>query len=180
MEEILLPDNIKPALEWVNNRILQKVTPRRKHALAQSQFAAALTAWANKTGRGMVGTEWHFQVRPPGEISRTLVPDIAFLSFDSMPADELEETEIPRIAPDVVVEVRSPEDRDQDISEKIRVYLQAGTRVVFLVEPAKKIVNAVERARSKTFSNTETLTHRVLPGFSMPVRKLFELARQRK
>jgi len=61
----------------------------------------------------MVGTEWRFQVQPAGEISRTLVPDIAFLSYDRMPVEELETTDIPRMAPDVVVEIRSPDDREE-------------------------------------------------------------------
>ena len=30
MHEIILPDNVKPALEWVNNRILQKGEPGAK------------------------------------------------------------------------------------------------------------------------------------------------------
>ena len=42
MREISLPDNVKPALEWVNGRVLQKVTPERKHGLAQGRFWAAL------------------------------------------------------------------------------------------------------------------------------------------
>src|SRR5215472_16452757 len=38
MQEIILPDDVKPALEWVNNQILQKVSPARKHAIAQGRF----------------------------------------------------------------------------------------------------------------------------------------------
>lgn len=76
MHEIFLPD-AKPALEWVNNRVLQKASPRRQHALAQGEFMIALGTWARTRGTGMAGTEWHFQVNPPGEISRTLVPDVA-------------------------------------------------------------------------------------------------------
>jgi len=134
MHEIILPDNVKPALEWVNNRVLQKVSPKRKHALAQSRFSSALSVWADAGSYEMVGTEWRFQVQPTGEISRTLVPNIAFLSYDRMPVEELETTDIPRMAPDVVVEIRSPDDREEDIEEKVRVYLKAGTSVVFLVD----------------------------------------------
>jgi len=77
MHEIILPE-AKPALEWVNNRVLQKMSPKRKHSLAQTEFAIALGTYARERGNGMAGTEWHFQVRPPGEIARTLVPDVAF------------------------------------------------------------------------------------------------------
>lgn len=176
MNEIFLPE-AKPALEWVNNRVLQKVSPKRKHSLAQTRFVAALDAWTRERGAGMAGTEWHFQVRPPGEISRTLVPDVAFLSYERMPYEEQEVTEIPRIAPDVVVEVRSPDDRQSDIDEKIRVYLAAGTNVIFLVDPERKIVTVFDADGSRVVHDDEMLEHASLPGFTLVVRTLFEAPR---
>jgi Uma2 family endonuclease len=176
MHEIILPD-AKPALEWVNNRVLQKVTPKRKHALAQTEFASALRNWTHERGNGMAGTEWHFQVRPPGEIGRTLVPDVAFLSYDRMPFEEQEASEIARIAPDVVVEVRSPEDRQRDIDEKIRVYLAAGTTIVFLVDTETKTVTMRDAQTTRIMHVDDVLEHPTLPGFSLRVRTLFELPR---
>ena len=176
MHEIILPD-AKPALEWVNNRVLQKVTPKRKHSLAQAEFVAALITWAHQRGNGMAGTEWHFQVRPPGEIGRTLVPDVAFLSYDRMPIEEQEATEIPRIAPDVVVEVRSPDDRQVDIDEKVRVYLAAGTTAIFLVDPETRTVIIRDARGTQTLGEDDILGHAALPGFSLRVRALFDLPR---
>ena len=175
MHEIFLPE-AKPALEWVNNRVLQKVSPKRKHALAQGRFVAALDAWARDRSSGMAGTEWHFQVQPPGEISRTLVPDVAYLSYESVPKAELEITEIPRVAPDVVVEICSPEDAQRDIHEKVRVYLAAGTTVVFLVDPEKRTVIALDAQGAATFGESDTVRHAAtLPDFELPARTLFEL-----
>ena len=173
MHEIYLPE-AKPALEWVNNRVLQKVTPMRKHSLAQGRFYGVLDEWARPNRSGMAGTEWHFQVQPPGEIARTLVPDVAFLSFERMP--DLEATDIARIAPDVVVEVRSPEDLQADIDEKTRVYLAAGTRVVFLVDPRTRSIAAFAADGEKmTFSESATVAHPALPGLLFPARHLFEV-----
>lgn len=123
----------------------------------------------------MAGTEWHFQVQPPGEISRTLVPDVAYLSYNRLPRQEMEDTEIPRIAPDAVVEVRSPEDLQQDIDEKTRVYLAAGTEVVFLVDPEKKTVTIEDAHGATVLDEDGTVHHRMLPGFKLPARTLFEL-----
>lgn len=178
MQEIVLSDNIKPAIEWVNDRVLQKVSPARKHALAQRRFAAALGAWADDRGCGEVGTEWRFQVQPTGEIRRSLVPDVAYISYERMPFEELERFDAPPIAPDVVVEIRSPGDRQEDIDEKVRVYLAAGTRVIFLVDPDEKSVVAV------TVDGVYDLTqgpieHTTLPGFSLEPAMLFEMPRRR-
>src|SRR5579864_4467968 len=144
MQEIVLSDTVKPALEWVNNRALQKVNPERKHALTQRRFAAALGAWADDRGCGEVGTEWRFQVQPPGEIRRSLVPDVAYISYERMPLEELERAGAPLIAPDVVVEIHSPGDHQNDIDEKVRVYLAAGTIAVFLVDPERKTISIID------------------------------------
>ena|ERR1700730_3825645 len=173
MHEIILPD-AKPALEWINNRVVQKVSPQRKHALAQMEFAVALGTWARARGSGMAGSEWSFQVQPPGEISRTLVPDVAYLSYERMPAQELEVTETPRIAPDAVVEIRSPDDRQADIDEKVRVYQAAGTRVIFLVDPELRTVKVVDSRGERSVDHGH-VGHEALPGFSLAVRNLFEL-----
>ena len=173
MHEIVLPDNVKPALEWVNNRVVQKVSPQRRHALAQLGFASALDAWARSRGSGMVGTEWRFQVQPVGEIRRTLVPDIAYLSYERMPKEELEQTDVPAIAPDIVVEVRSPEERQVNIDEKIRVYIAAGSLAVFLVDPERRTVRVVDAEGEHGVG--DPLTHESLPGFSLPWVMLFEL-----
>jgi Uma2 family endonuclease len=176
MREITLPET-EPALEWVNGRALQKVSPKRRHSLAQTQFAVALNAWARSGALGMVGTEWRFQVQPPGEERRPLVPDVAFLSYRRVPYEEQQLTEVPRVAPDVVVEVRSPSDLAADVNEKVRVYLKAGALVVFLVDPKKRIVTVCEPAGRRVLHEHDQLTHEALPGFELAIHELFALPR---
>lgn len=174
MQEIVLPDNFKPALEWVNNRILQKMSPQRKHALAQGRFWNALDAWARANGTGTAGTEWRFQVQPPGQIRRPLVPDAAYLSYDRMPRDEQERLGTPAIAPDAVVEILSRGDKPADIDEKIRVYLAAGTQVVFVVDTELKTVAIHDGDGERVVSESEFVEHRSLLGLRFAARELFE------
>jgi Uma2 family endonuclease len=176
MREIILPE-AKPAFEWVNGRALQKVSPKRRHSLAQTRFAAALLDWAERTGAGMVGTEWRFRVMPTGEERRPLVPDVAFLSYARMPYEEQERTEEPALAPDAVIEVRSPGDRTSDITEKIRVYLKAGTSVVFLVDPENQSVSVYDVQGKRVLDSDDKVAHATLSGFELPVRDLFTLPR---
>jgi Uma2 family endonuclease len=178
MVEITLPET-KPAMEWVNGRALQKVSPQRKHALAQGTFFTALYAWASHEGSGRVGTEWDFRVAPPGEVRRPLVPDVAYLSYDRVPYESATEADIPRVAPDVVVEILSPGDRTADVEEKVRVYLAAGSAVVFLVDTAAQTVTARTKGGERIFSADENLTDSALSGFSMPVKGLFTEPRPR-
>jgi Uma2 family endonuclease len=173
MREIVLPP-AKPALEWINGRVLQKVSPQRKHALAQARFAAALDAWALENGCGIVGTEWEFRIAPPDEIRRPLVPDVAFLSYDRVPFDQLDDADIPRVAPNAVVEVLSPGDRTTDIEEKVRVYLASGTSVIFLVDTANQTVTIRDGSHAVTLGRDQGVQHASLRGFSMLARNLFD------
>jgi Uma2 family endonuclease len=176
MVEIKLPE-AKPAFEWVNGRVLQKVSPKHRHGLAQLRFAAALDAWAQARRWGSVATEWRFHVQPPGEERRPLVPDVAFLSFRRLPYKAMQKVAEPRVAPDAVVEVRSIGDRKADVEEKVRVYLAAGTHVVFLVDPEKRTVTVRDASGRRVFGGRDHVTHGSLPGFRMPARDLFRLIR---
>jgi Uma2 family endonuclease len=174
MHEIYLPD-AKPALEWVNNRVLQKVSPKRKHSLAQIEFGVAMRNWAVERKLGFVGSEWRFQIAPRGEIRRTLVPDLCFMSFARMPGDEMKITDVSRTAPDAAVEIISPGDKKRDLTEKIRVYLAAGTAVVFIVDPKAKVVTAADADGARSFCENDIVSHDALPGFRLKARSLFEI-----
>lgn len=80
-DEIVLPIT-EPETEWVRERPLQKVSPKRNHARVQAKLSSALDAWSR--GRGEVGTEWRFRIAVPGEPRRPLVPDIAFVAFERL------------------------------------------------------------------------------------------------
>lgn len=172
MRTISLPE-AKPAFEWVNGRALQKVSPKRRHSLAQGAFFMALGTWAHAKGAGMVGPEWRFHVQPPGEYRRPLVPDVAFLSYARMPYEQQLKTEEPQIAPDAVVEVLSPNDRKRDVEDKVRVYLAAGTHVIFLVDPQRQEVTIIDRQGRHQLHEADMIAHDTLPSFSLCVHDLF-------
>ena len=169
----------KPATEWVNGRALQKVSPQRKHALAQSVVVSRLLDWANRQGSGRVGTEWEFRIEPPGEVRRPLVPDVAYLSYERIPYEKAADADIPRVAPDVVVEILSPGDARKDIEEKVRVYLSAGTTVVFLVDTDLQTVTARRENGKQTFAGRDEIRDPALPSFTFEARMLFEEPRPR-
>jgi Uma2 family endonuclease len=173
VREITVPIT-KPATEWVNGRALQKVSPQEEHGRVQLRIAAALGAWADETGSGRVGIEWDFRVTPPHEATRPLVPDVAFLSFDSLSYERDEAAQIPHMAPDVAIEIISPNDQRRDVDEKTRVYLAAGTKLVLLVDPVNKNFVTHDAGQTRTFSATQTFTHEALPGFAVQVASMFE------
>jgi Uma2 family endonuclease len=168
--EIVLPDG-KPAFEWIFERAIQKVSPKRDHALLQFAFAKVLDAWAE--GRGETGTEWRFRLTPPGESTHILVPDVAYVSYTRFGGASREEKQEPRVAPSAVLEIRSPDDREDVLAEKVRVYVAAGTDVVMVVDPAARSVCAIDAAGSREFASSDIVMHPALPGFALAVKTLF-------
>jgi len=173
MRDIVLPET-KPALEWVNGRVVQKAFQPYREARAQARFGAALLNWADANGCGMAGIEWEFRLAPPGEVRRPLVPDVAYLSYARLSYDKLTKTDYPQIAPDAVVEVLSPSDKGKDIDEKIRVYLTCGTSVVFLVDTKHQTVTIRDAQDAEVIARDAVITHPSLPGFAMKANDLFE------
>jgi Uma2 family endonuclease len=169
-DDILVPET-KPATEWVNGRLLQKMSPRPRHALAQGRLVVALLAWSDDGNRGRVGPEMDFRFRPAGERWRLLVPDVAFISFDRLPEDA-DEDEVPRVPPEAAFEILSPGERFDDIADKIRVYLQCGVNVAVSVDARRRIFDVYRLSGLERLVDGATFTDDALPGLRIDVTEI--------
>jgi Uma2 family endonuclease len=177
LHEIVLPET-KPETEWVRGRALQKMSPTYSHARLQFEIASALTTWAERGRHGRVGTEWRFRVTPPGQVTRPLVPDVGYLSYETLAADAPAElVEIPLAAPTVAVEILSPGDRPRDVDDKIHTYLSAGTSAIIVVDPIRTTIRLHDACGVQHYGPSTTVTHTALPGFILDVGALFARAR---
>ncbi|HEY1868757.1 MAG TPA: Uma2 family endonuclease [Candidatus Cybelea sp.] len=175
IHEIVLPET-KPETEWVRGRALQKMSPQRDHSRLQGALTIELTRWAK--GRGEVGPEWRFRIAPPGEVRRPLVPDVSYVSSARLRDLTDQELQIPPLAPDVAVEILSPDDRRIDLDDKISVYLRAGSSLVIVVDPQPRIVELHDAGKTTCLDETGTIEHAALPGFAYPVAELFAVLRR--
>jgi Uma2 family endonuclease len=80
-------------------------------------------------------------------------------------------------APDMAVEVISPGDAVGEVEEKVTEWLEAGTRMVWVVSPKLKTVTVY-----RSLTNIVTLTEKdmldggeVVPGFQIPVVEIFAI-----
>lgn len=101
-----------------------------------------------------------------------VAPDAAFVRAERLPP------EIPaylEMAPDLAVEVISPSERMSEVSAKVALYLDAGTQLVWVVQPSLKTVTVHFPDRtSKTFTIEDGLDGGdVLPGFKLAMSDLF-------
>ena len=137
-----------------------------------------------KIGANVIGhLYWHVRENQLGEVytvettfqvgERVLKPDVAFVSTDRLTGDEDKGLPIP---PDLAIEVISPTDVQYRIVRKALAYLEAGTHLVWVLEPVSKTVTVYRSETDiETLTRDDTLTGEgVVPGFSCPVAHLFE------
>ena len=80
-----------------------------------------------------------------------------------------------RVAPDVVVEVVSPNDGADEVERKVQEYLRAGVRLVWVAYPETRTVHIFRpNGNDSTIRGDERLTgEEILPGFSVSLDELF-------
>jgi Uma2 family endonuclease len=101
-------------------------------------------------------------------------PDIAFVRTERLPAGELPLGYL-RLAPDLAVEIISPSETAEDIQEKVEDYLRAGTSQVWTVyrKTRSVVIHYANGSTSVLRENDSLEGGDLIPGFSVPVAKLF-------
>ena len=168
---------IKPALELLDGRLVRKMSPKRRHQTLEVRWALALRAWAGDRGEAL--PEWRYEFQAPGHDFASLVPDVAYLSREALDELGAAGAELPQRAPEIAVEVISKGDSIRRLARKIDVYLSAGTRVLFVVDPPRRTVVAHSRSEdgenvTLTFGPGETVTHPSVPGFAYAIDSMFD------
>ena len=155
--------------EYANGELVPMAPPSREHGEISVNVIRYLDAhvYQNKLGR-LYTAETTFQV---GE--RTAKPDVAFVATTRLTGDKTKGFSIP---PDLAIEVVSPSDVQSRIAEKALAYLNAGTPLVWVLEPVTKTVTVYRSETDiKMLTHEDTLTGEdVVPGFSCAVAQLFE------
>lgn len=102
-------------------------------------------------------------------------PDVSFIRLGRLEGEEIPSGWL-TIPPDLAVEVLSPGDVADDMDKKVQEYLKAGTRLVWEVHPQSKTV-IIHRLDGTIAALKETDSldgEDVVPGFSVPLTKIFE------
>src|SRR5260370_27957279 len=103
------------------------------------------------------------------------MPDIWFIWWEQRRKRERATEPITGLAPRVGVEVWSDSNTREEMELKRKEYFFAGTRLVWIVDPPRRVVE-VYTAPDQYVTLTEEQTldgGDVLPGFKLPLRNLF-------
>lgn len=111
----------------------------------------------------------------PDDANRIRKPDVAFIQRSRF-VPQLLRGYI-RIAPDLAVEVVSEHDTYYEVETKVREYLRAGVRLIWILNPETQSIRIYRADGTKHEIEVGNTLHGedVLPGFSIAVAELFQL-----
>ena len=94
-------------------------------------------------------------------------PDVAFISQSRLPEPE----PVGYPAPDLVVEILSPGDRPGEVLGKVADWLSAGTRLVWVVDPERRLVRLYRADGTEQIVTADQALQGedVVPGFGFPL-----------
>jgi len=175
LDEFLALPEIKPALEYDEGRVSQKVPPQGKHSVLQAQLVELFNAAGrpHKIARAFPELRFTFG-------HGSVVPDVAVYTWSSISRTTAGEiAEEFRTPPEIAVEILSPQQGAPELREKCQSYLGYGTRVALLVNPPRRLVEVFEPGVPPTVyrgGDAIDLTA-VIPSFSLSIDSLFDALR---
>lgn len=158
-----LPEKEGVRYELDEGELLMEPSPTYIHNRIRDSIARRLTEFVETKGLGEVITEMDFRLQS----STVRNPDVAFVTAEHRRHIDVNRSPVDG-APALAIEVISKGNPAEDIAKKVRQYLRAGCRSVWLVYPGLKRIEIHTLAAVKAFEAPETLTDEtVLPGFSL-------------
>ncbi len=170
LDDFLRLPEIKPALEFIDGRIIQKMSPNLPHSLIGTEFPARINASSRpRIGRAVVELRCSFG----GE---SFVPDISFFRRGRLPRRKSGEyAERVLVPPDLTIEIISPGQTVAKLSARIARCLSKGVRMSWLVQPrhARVLVFRPGQPPEELRLGQHLSGDDVIPGFILPLDELF-------
>lgn len=159
--------------ELLAGRVIRMSPPGARHGVIAARLTALLYNWSQHTHAGVVmGESGCLLTRNPDTV---VGPYLSFMRQARMP-----QAGIPvgwwAFAPDLVVEILSPDNRFPELRHKLTRYLDGGAQIAWVIDPDRKTVTVYRlHAQPNVLGSADTLDGGdVLPGFSCGVASIFE------
>jgi len=173
-EYLRLPDPGKPT-ELVRGRVEEMTPPTPYHCFVCGRVFKFVERFVEEGDLGWVmpNDSGVLTERNPDTLRGA---DVCFYSYTRIPREAMPLEGYVGTVPELVFEVMSPSDRWTQVLEKVTEYLRAGITVVCVVNPRARTVTAYrDNQDPEPFAADAELTiPDVLPGFRVPIRRMFE------
>ena len=171
LEEFLKRPEKKPALEFADGVVTQKVTPKTRHSRLQTKLAEWFNRYTEPRKLAIAFVELRTTFG-----GASLVPDVAVYRWERLPLDAAGNFEDDcREPPDIAIEIVSPKQSTTPLVRRCLWYVDHGVRMAVLIDPQDRSVIVFRPGgRTEALSGTQQIDFsEVLPGFELSVRDLF-------
>lgn len=159
--------------ELVEGRVVRMSPPGVRHGRVASCVTVILESYGRSSGVGVTVGEAGYRLGSTPDTVRG--PDVSFVRLERVP-----ESGLPvgwgAAAPDLAVEILSPDNRMPEMRRKLAHYFEAGTQVAWVIDPDAQTVTVYERhAAPVILGIADTLGGGdVLPALSCAVAAIFD------
>ena len=171
-DELLRLDIPGKCTELIRGRLLVREPPGFLHGRVAMKLATSIATFVDRSKLGLVlAAETGFKLASNPDTVRA--PDVAFISRERLPNPSPQG--YAALAPDLVVEVLSPSDRPGYVLGKVADWLTAGSRLVWVVDPARRSAAVYRADGTETFVAEEGSLdgEDVLPSFTCRLDAIF-------
>jgi Uma2 family endonuclease len=160
--------------ELVHGEVRVSPFPGGPHSRIVRNVFRALDAHVQAHGLGEVFTDGTGYALPHRD-DTVRGPDVSFVRAGRLPTDNLPEGWL-RVAPDLVVEVLSPSERQADLMDKLDDYFAAGVRLAWVIDRRRRGVDVHTPDRVVRWLAEDAVLDGalVLPGLRLAVADLFK------
>ncbi len=171
LEQFLRLPEAKPALEYLQGKVVQKVSPKPTHSVLQTRLVLRIAEHTIPRGLDLPYIE--LRCTFGGE---SIVPDLAIFARGGILRDAngrlVDDVLIP---PDLAIEILSPGQTLKNLGTKLSRCVRHGVRLGWLIQPRRSRVFVFRPDRPvETLEPSGVLQgEHVLPGFTLPLSELF-------
>lgn len=121
------------SIELVRGVLVVREPPSTRHGRVAARLSYLVSDHVYRHDLGAVIQDAGFKIESDPDTVRA--PDVAFVSRSRV--DEIPPTGFAMFAPDLAAEVVSPNDRPGELLAKVGQWLDAGTKLVWVVDPVR-------------------------------------------
>jgi Uma2 family endonuclease len=155
--------------ELVDGEVIEMSPVSPAHGDVDSELTSILRPFVRERGLGRHYLNTGFYLRRNPDLVRA--PDGAFVSTERLTACPPPAEGYWEAGPDLAIEIVSPNDTADDLNDRIRDYLDAGVRMVWVLYPRRKQVHLYSPAGDVRilFEGGVLDGGEILPGFALPL-----------
>lgn len=161
--------------ELVDGALVERHMSVESSAVAMV-LMSRVSAFVRHRGLGTVtGPDGGYKMFPENPKSLRY-PDGAFVRRGRFPDDRPPRRGHAALAPDLAVEVVSPNDEAEEVEARVSDFLRAGVALVWVVYPIARSAHVFrpDGSAARLTEGGELSGEDVLPGFTCPIRDLFQ------